>query len=134
MGVDYECTLIAVAPDCPVDRGTVPPSTPEKPTVAAELYRLISQHPYELTSEDVLWAVHADKHGIPEADRERARHEYFSVGRACLRASPLGKRYGWGVHCDEQGRIALVGVETPEYAALVADEGTTVRPAMRSSR
>jgi len=134
MGVDYVSTFIQVAEDCPVDRGTVPPRHPDKPSVAAEQYRLITAAPYALTSEDVLFAVHADRAGIPAGEREAARHAYFAAPRACLRAAPLGKKYGWGVHCDEQGRLALYGVETPEYAALATDPGVTALRAMRSAR
>jgi hypothetical protein len=57
-----------------------------------------------------------------------------------MRSSDLGKRYGWGVHADENGRIALYAVDSTEYAALAAGvspfDGSTVAVtrAMRSSR
>lgn len=60
---------------------------------------------------------------------------------ACLRSSDLGKRYGWGISADGAGRIALVGVDTPEYAEFVSGQRrtasgapVTVTKAMRSSR
>lgn len=134
MGVNYQQTFITVAQDCPVDRGTAPPHNPERPSVAAEQHRLISTRAYRLTSEDVLFEVHADRQDIAAADRAGARAAYFAVPRACLRASPLGKRYGWGIHCDEEGRLALYGVESAEYAALIADPAVSVIGAMRSSR
>ncbi len=134
MGVNYRQTFITVAQDCPVDRGTAPPHNLQRPSVAAEQHRLISMHPYRLTSEDVLFEVHADRQDVPAADRAGARAAYFATPRACLRASPLGKRYGWGIHCDEDGRLALYGVESAEYAALAADRDIHVIGAMRSSR
>lgn len=106
-----------------------------KPTIAAEQYRLISERPYELTSEDVIFQVYADKQGIPESERPAAREDYFSIGRACLRTSPLAKKFGWGLHNDAEGRLALVGMETDAYQQLATGEtGTRVVKAMRSSR
>ncbi|WP_298711512.1 DUF6157 family protein [Micrococcus sp. 2A] len=36
------------------------------------------------------------------------REAFFAKSQACLRASPLGKRHGWGLHHDAEGRVALV--------------------------
>jgi hypothetical protein len=135
MGVNYFDTLIAVPDDCPAVESVVPPRNEAKPTIATEQYRLIAEHPYELTSEDVIFQIHADKQGIPEIDRPVAREEYFSTGRACLRTSPLARKFGWGLHSDAEGRLALVGMETEEYQQLACgDAGIKVVKAMRSSR
>ncbi|MGY1743142.1 MULTISPECIES: DUF6157 family protein [unclassified Blastococcus] len=137
--VDYVDTFIAVAEDCPAEAGTVPPGT-ARPSVAALSHALLDGRPYELTSADVLFTVHADRHAVPAEERPAAREAFFARDQACLRASPLGKRYGWGLHADGGGRLALVGRETPEYAEFAAGRvpGTgapvTVVRAMRSSR
>ncbi|WP_127129639.1 DUF6157 family protein [Georgenia sp. SYP-B2076] len=141
MGTTNYCdTFIAVAEDCRATAGTVPPAG-ARPTVAALTYELISAAPYALTSDDVLFTVHAIRHGIPEAERARAREEFFARPQPCLRSSPLGKSYGWGVHSDGDGRVALVGRETERYRVLTDPAATTPegRPiaqtrAMRSSR
>lgn len=135
MGVNYTNTLIAVAEDCPAESAIVPTRNDAKPTIAAEQYRLLSERPYELTSEDVIFEVYADKQGIPEAGRPAAREAYFATSRACLRTSPLAKKFGWGLHNDAEGRLALVAMETDEYRRLASGEdGTAVVRAMRSSR
>ncbi len=135
MGVNAINTLIAVAEDCPATSGVIPPRNDAKPTIAAEQYRLISERPYELTSEDVIFEVHANRQGIPGSERPAAREAYFSTGRACLRTSPLAKKFGWGIHNDAEGRLALVGMETDAYSRLASGEdGTKVVRAMRSSR
>jgi hypothetical protein len=133
-------SFIAVAPDCKAARGTVPKET-EHPSVASRTYRMIHDHPYRYTSDDVIFAVHADRHGIPASERAAARAAFFSKGQACLRASDLGKKYGWGIHSDAEGRVALYGVETDEYKALARGERlgkrgepVTVKLAMRSRR
>jgi hypothetical protein len=101
---------------------------------------MIQEQPYRFTSDDVLFTVYADRKGIPEGERAAAREAYFSKGQACLRASPLGKKYGWGIHADAEGRVALFGMETAEYRSLAGGkaprraETVTVKKAMRSSR
>ena len=135
---DYVDTFIAVADDCPVPGAAVPPErTPAG--VAALTFRMIFEAPYRYTSDDVVFTVWADRRGIAEADRAAARAEFFATGQPCLRASDLGKRYGWGIHADSAGRVALVPVGSAEYAGLAAGrapDGTavTVTRAMRSSR
>ena len=139
--VDYLDTFIAVAEDCPADAGIVPPPGRGGPSVAARTHELIAAAPYRLTSGDVLFTVHADRSGIPEPERPAARREFYSRSQACLRSSPLGKRYGWGIHADGAGRLALVARESPEYADFVEGRRTTstgqpvrVVRAMRNAR
>lgn len=79
--------------------------------------------------------------GIPADERAAARAEIYSRGQPCLRSSDLAKRYGWGIHADGTGRIALVGVETAEYAELASGRNAgsggqpvKVTKAMRNSR
>lgn len=136
--VDYRSTFIAIAPDASGEV-SVPGPRGGKPTVASATFGLISAAPYRVTSGDVLFTVWADRQGIPESERAAARVEYYAVGRPCLRASDLGKRYGWGIHADADGRLALYAAGTPEYAALeagTAPDGTAVKVvrAMRSAR
>jgi len=145
--VDYINTFIAVAPDNRAVRGMKPPAsrgsstgpTDAIPTVAALTYELINGHPYELTSGDVIFTVMALRRGISEADRAVARSEFYSEPRACLRSSDLGKRYGWGIHADADGRLALYGVESHEYGRLLDGRDpfgdcVSVTRALRSSR
>ncbi len=130
---NYTNTLIQVADDCPAASGQAPPaSTPG--TVAALQYALIAEHPYAYTSDDVLFEVYALRRGIDDAAKPAEREAFFAKDQPCLRSSPLGKRYGWGIHHDEQGRIALVAVGSSEYDALASDPSLTRVKAMRSRR
>lgn len=137
--VDYVNTFITVAPDADAVYATVPPEKPS-PTVAARTLAMIAEKPYAHTSGDVIFTVWADRREIPEEQREAARAEFYSKGQACLRSSDLGKRYGWGVHSDAQGRIAVYGVDSPEYASFASginpNDGNpvAVTKAMRSKR
>ncbi|WP_040167864.1 DUF6157 family protein [Microbacterium gorillae] len=131
---NYVGAFIEVSPDTKAAAATEPPSRGSSLTVAEAQYRLLSEHPYEFTSDDVLFTVHADRAGIADADRPAAREAFFAKGQACLRASPLSKTYGWGTHHDADGRVALVPMESEEYARLAADPALKHHAAMRSAR
>lgn len=135
---NYVDTFITVAADCAVTVGTPPPSR-ANPSVAERTFARILAEPYGSTSDDVIFGVYADRKDLPDNDRELARAEFFSKGQPCLRASDLAKKYGWGVHHDAVGRVALYGRETAAYAALASGVGPDGRPvtvlaAMRSAR
>ncbi len=127
---NYIDTLITVAPGTRATEATSPPSG--KGTVAERQFALLHGHDYELTSDDVIFTVHCDRQGVPPQARDAERERFFGKGQPCLRTSPLAKTYGWGIHSDARGRIALVAVGSPRYAELLADASTTIRPAMRS--
>lgn len=130
---NYFDTFIEVADDSPTDHAVEPPHR-EQPTVAELHYELISANPYAFTSDDVLFETFARRSGIADADRDAARAQLFSKGQACLRSSPLGKRYGWGIHHDAEGRVALYPRESAEYQRLAQADDVAHTRAMRSSR
>lgn len=135
---NYLSTFITVAPDSTATAGIEPPIG-AKPSVSARTYALLAGAPYRYSSDDVIFTVWADRNEIAEADRAAARATFFSKGQPCLRASDLGKKYGWGIHFDTEGRATLYGVETPEYAKLASGQApdgseVTVKAAMRSRR
>lgn len=97
-------------------------------------YVLISDNPYKFTSDDVMFLVFAEREDIAEDDRDEARKEYFSKGRACFRASPLTKTYGFGLHNDKEGKIAVYRMESEQYQEFLEDKSVKKVKAMRSSR
>lgn len=131
---NYVETFIRVAEDCPVDVGEQPPQNGKAPSIAALQYALIADHPYQFTSDDILFEVHATRHAIPTEARHAAREAFFAKPQACLGASPLGKRYGWGLHHNAQGLVALVAVDSEEYRKLSEDPALQQLNAMRSRR
>jgi hypothetical protein len=131
---NYYNTFIEVAPDCPAETSVVPTAKGDKPTMATRQYEMIAQNPYKYTQEDILFETYADANDIPAENRAVEREKFFSKGQACLRASALGKRYGWGVHNDADGKVALYAVESDEYKRLAADDSLKHLKAMRSKR
>ena len=118
---DYENTLIEIAEDCKAKAGEIPPYRREKKTVANHEYEIIFNNPYKYTSGEVKFAVHIISNEIPKSRHDVERDAFFSKGQPCFRASPLTKTYGWGIHPNGKGRVALFGVESKEYSAFLKD-------------
>ena len=130
---NYFDTFIEVAPDTKVSCGTPPPSK-EKKTVALLQYELIGNNPYQFSSDDILFQVYADRNDLKESEYKHAREQFFSKGQPCLRTSPLAKTYGYGIHSNRDGKIALYGMETNEYANFIADSEVVKVKAMKSGK
>lgn len=131
---NYFNTLIEIAEDSKNSSGVIPEAKNDKPTAASMQYELISKHPYEYTSDDVLFQVYASKNNIEKKDLKSARENFFSKGQPCFRASPLTKTYGWGIHSNEQGKVALYGAETKEYQQFSKDNTIKKVRAMKSKK
>ncbi len=131
---NYTDTFIAIADDCVATAGEPPPAKSDAKSVAALQFDMLHKHPYQYTSDDVLFEVYALRNDVTEGERNAAREQFFSKGQACFRASPLAKRYGWGVHSDAAGKIALYGCETEAYKKLLHDKNLKQVKAMKSKR
>lgn len=130
---NYHSTFIEIAEDSPAEAAVEPP-VKDPATVAQLHYELIAANPYALTSDDVVFTTYARRAGIPADEWAAAREEFFSKGQPCLRSSPLGKRYGWGIHSDAEGRVALYARESDDYARLATASEVAHTRAMRSKR
>lgn len=137
---NYTNTFIAVAEDSlhPDGRaeptGITPPHGENGQTIAELQFELLQARPYAYTSDELLFEVHSRRKGLSDEERDAAWDEFFAKDQACLRSSPLAKRYGWGFHFDERGRVGLVPVGSTEYERLAADTGLAQKQALRSSR
>ena len=130
---NYFDTFIEVAEDTKAEIGTKPP-TKDKKTIAEMQYEMIANNPYKYTSDDVFFQVYANRKDLIEAEHKDAREQFFSTGKPCFRASPLTKTYGFGVHSDHNGKVAIFGMETDEYQAFLANDEIKKVKAMKSSR
>jgi hypothetical protein len=131
---NYFNTFIVVADDCPTGKGENPPAKSEARTAANIQFEMLLNHPYQYTSDDILFQVFAEKKDLSQSEYQQAKGQFFAKGQPCFRASPLTKRYGWGVHYNAEGKMAIYGAETPEYQKLIQDKSLTVLKAMKSSR
>ncbi len=131
---NYLDTFIEVAEDTKVSCGTKPPSRADKKTIAEMQYEMLVHHPYKFTSDDILFQVYADRNDLTKAEYEQARQQFFSKGQPCFRASPLTKNYGFGIHADSNGKMAIFGMETEQYEKLQNDTKLKKVKAMRTSK
>ena len=128
---NYTNTLIEMSADCPAESATVP----NKPgTVAALQYELLSDNPYGFTSDELLAAVATIRQKRPISERPAVMAELLSKPQACLRSSPLVKNYGWCLHHDSKGKVALVAPDSDAYRQLHADPGVAKIRGLRARK
>ena len=131
---NYKNVFIEIAEDCPVNEGKEPPMNGDKISVANYQFKILKNNPYQFTSDDIIFTVFTTRKEIDQNDLEAERHKFFSKGQPCFRASPLTKRYGWGVHSNENGKVAIYGAESSEYMKFIADDSIKKVKAMKSQR
>lgn len=131
---NYTNAFIEVADDCPAATGEIPPVKGDVKTVANIQFDMLIKNPYKYTSDDVLFHVFAERNELTKSELKEAREKFFSKGQPCFRTSPLTKRYGWGVHNDMDGKIALFPRESREYEKFSKDKKLQVVKAMKTSR
>jgi hypothetical protein len=131
MSTNYKDTFITISPDSAATHGKVPAAAH---SVAGMQYALLQERPYTFTSDDLLFEVHVRRNNIADAERQGAREAFFSKPQACLRASPLVKQYGWGLHHDGDGRVAAYGVGTEAYRELLRRSDLKIVAGMRSRK
>ncbi len=106
--------LIEVAEDCQVDRAEAPPDGTPK-TIARIGYDILIENPYRYTERAFYHELHAVRRNRPDL-----KYESYNIKRA-----PVVKVHGWGIHRDENGKLALVAMESPRYKELQATIKTT---------
>ncbi len=130
---NYVNTFIEVADDCKAETAKVPPEKAQK-SVAQMQFEMLSEHPYQYTSDELVFAIYAARNKVEAAQLESKEAEFFSKGQPCLRASPLGKTYGWGIHHDAESKVAIYALGSDEYERLKNDPALKHVKAMKSSR
>lgn len=130
---NYQNTFIEVAEDCPAKISQIPPAKKAE-TIAEIQFNLIKNNPYLFTSDDVIFEIFALKKNLTDSEKPDERVKFFSKGQPCLRASPLSKKYGFGIHHDQNSKIALIALESGEYSQLVSDDSVKKIKAMRSKK
>lgn len=131
---NYFNTFIEVAEDTKANSGVIPTDKAGKPTIATMQFDMVANNPYKFTSDDVFFSVYARRKEIIESELKQAREEFFSKGQPCFRASPLTKNYGWGVHSNAEGKVALYALGSDEYENFINDATIKKVKAMKSKR
>jgi hypothetical protein len=129
---NYQNSFIEIADDCPAEKGEIPPAKKAGKTIAYIQYDMLHNNPYKYTSDEILFQCYVIKQEIQKNDLTKLREQFFSKGQACFRASPLTKVYGWGIHYDDEEKMALYGCETKEYKTFSRDKKLKSLKAVRS--
>ncbi|MCP1493147.1 hypothetical protein J2Y73_003178 [Peribacillus frigoritolerans] len=132
--MSYKNTLITISEDSKVSSAKVPVIRNEKPTIAYIEHDLINNNPYKFTQEDVQFKTYLIKNQMEAENAAELRKQFFSKSKACFRASPLVKNYGWGIHYNNQGKIAIYDVNSEMYNQLLKQDDITKLKGMRSKR
>lgn len=108
---NYYNTFIQVPSTCTRMNGIIPSKN-----INAQLqFDLLFPNPCEFTSDELLFLVFAKINDIFEEDLNFERKKFFFTPVPCLRYSPLVTNFGWGIHCNHDGFIAMYGKESEEY-------------------
>lgn len=132
--MSYKNTFITISEDSIATSAIVPVPRNNKPTIASIEYDLIKKHPYEYTQADVQFKTYVLKNRLDSNNLEELREQFFAKPKACFRASPLVKKYGWGIHYDQNGKIAIYGVNSEEYQQFLHNDEIQKRKGIRSKR
>jgi hypothetical protein len=131
---NYTNTFMQVAIDNKIEAAEIPLSKKDVPTVASLQFDLIKNNPYKYTSDELLFKIFALRNDLAKQELPLAKDLFFSMGQPCMRCSPLTKRYGWGIHYNAEGKMAIFGKETTEYEQFCNEKEFKQLFGMKSKR
>ena len=94
--------LILISEDAESRVSIIPP---EGDTIARIAYEVLISNPYQFTEAEYHHEVHITRRNRPD----------LNISSYSIKRSPLLQKFGWGVHRDVNGRLALVPAESEEY-------------------
>jgi hypothetical protein len=117
-------TLIMPSDDCDTPVAVVPAGKNKKNPIPVDWYQNLIKCPHKYTEREFRELVYFTIRG----DMTNKIDEYDS------RRSLLCRKYGWGIHFDGSGRMALLGRESKEFKTLSADPLVTKVRAFNAKR
>ena len=99
--------LIEVAEDYQVKYAQEPPNGNPK-TIPRIEYELLIANPYKFTERELFYEVH-----VVHRNRPHLKIDSYNIKRSLLVQS-----FGWGLHRNSEGKLALVALECDRYKEL----------------
>lgn len=130
----YQNTFVQLAQDCPETRAIEPPLRGKAVPVHYLQLEILREAPYRYTHEELVVESELRRHSESKETRAEILKRVRAKPLPCLRCSALAKRYGWGFHFDEKGRVAVVPAGTPEYRTFENRGDLQQVYAMRTSK
>ncbi|MEM5532434.1 DUF6157 family protein [Pseudoalteromonas arctica] len=103
--------LILISPDSKTEVASIPP---EGKTVTRIAYEVLIENPYLYTEQEFMREVHI----------VRRKCSNLKINKYSIKRSDLLKKFGWGVHKDSNGKMALVAVDSDHYRRLSKEIST----------
>jgi hypothetical protein len=100
--------LILVAEYCPVSKSQIPPFENDRKSIARIGYEILIEEPYKYTESEFFHELHFVRRNRPDLINKTYN----------IKLSLLVTMYGWGVHSNKQGKLALIPMESDEYKLL----------------
>ncbi|MBA3390336.1 MAG: GIY-YIG nuclease family protein [Rubrobacter sp.] len=104
--------LIEIAADSHVIRSEEPPYGGTGKTIARVSYEVLAENPYVFSEPEFYHEVHVIRRKRPDL-----RIESYNIKKLAL-----VKNFGWGIHRNKDGKLALVPCESERYKELLADQ------------
>ena len=102
-------TLITVA-ESSSKTSIIPESKSKKETVKEVLFRILNEYPYHYKQYELFYEVHIN---------QLKKSKELKLEKYKLQRSELCALLGWGIHGNNEGKLALVPVESSEYKELL---------------
>lgn len=137
--MSYKNTFVKISEDCPVVVAEIPQKKNGKKPAHVIQFELLTENPYRFAHEELIWEVYVHHKEIPNEILEsqegaEIKEQLFSKGHPCMRASALVKRYGFGAHYNEQGKIAIFPAGSEEYEQFMQAKNVKKVPGMRNKK
>lgn len=97
--------LILISPDSKSDVAVVPK---EGNSIARIAYEILIENPYKYTEAEYHHELHVVRRNKPD----------LKISSYNVKRSPLLKKFGWGVHKNAEGKMALIPANSEEYREL----------------
>ncbi|CAH1531384.1 hypothetical protein P5868_004794 [Vibrio parahaemolyticus] len=99
-----EC-LFLISEDATSRVHVIPPNNGRIPRIS---YDVLSENPYVFTEEEFYHEVHV----------VRRQREDLNLATYNIRKSELLQQFGWGIHRNSEGKLALIPAESAKYKEL----------------
>lgn len=129
--MSYTNAFITLAPDCPITAGQV---RRQAMSIAGLEHASLLGFPYRYTAPDLIFEVQRRHKSVRDVELPAFRAWLLAKPQPCMRLSMLPKRWGWGIHFDELGRMAIYGAETSDYRHFAMRSDLRVMAARPSRR
>ena len=100
--------LIKVAEDTPVDHAIDPPDRDLNKSIARITFEVLIENPYRYSEMELFNEVH-----FVRRNRRDLKINSYSIKR-----SRLCQEFGWGIHRNKEGKLALIAMDSDKYQKL----------------